>query len=397
VIQIDSNKDFCNHPAFSIVKIITSGVGGEILKYNTKNREMLNTLTSFRFFAAMLVFFFHANQSFQYYQTGYQGVTFFFILSGFILSYTYKTKFFTLDKYEVKKFYVARIAKIYPIHILTFFISLPWYFMIPLDHTPILYVFQALTNISLIHSFIPFGNVSFNGVSWSLSVEMFFYLIFPFLIFSVLKIIKDKKKIFISLLVIWGVISITLSILPNGPDNNFIRWVCYFFPVVRVFEFLVGLVLGVLFLESKDKISKYSTALFSLLEFTSITLIVLMVLISPNIIQNLKYSQIFIPFWGLLIIVFAFQKGIISYFISSKVLVYLGEVSFSFYMVHMLVITYVYYFWEENWLTMLLCFVISLVLSSLLYKYYEEPMRKKVRKYLNLKIHVSSEKVKKAI
>ena len=147
-------------------------------------RTMLNSLTSFRFFAVLLVFIFHVGISSKY-QTGYVGVSFFFILSGFILTYNYKLTFKQeLDIYEIKKFYIARIVKVYPIHILTFFLVVPYYFLIPLKHEPILYIFQAMTNLTLIHSFIPFGNISFNGVSWNLSNELFFTCFFHFELLS---------------------------------------------------------------------------------------------------------------------------------------------------------------------------------------------------------------------
>ena len=62
---------------------------------------MLNSLTSFRFFAVLLVFIFHVG-IFSEYQTGYVGVSFFFILSGFILTYNYKLKFENRIRYHIK-------------------------------------------------------------------------------------------------------------------------------------------------------------------------------------------------------------------------------------------------------------------------------------------------------
>ncbi|MFJ8257599.1 acyltransferase family protein [Peribacillus asahii] len=144
------------------------------LKIMTDTREvdLLNTLTSFRFIAALMVFLFHSG-IWKTYQLGYTGVTFFFILSGFILAYNYSERFHVLDSSKLKKFYIARFAKIYPLHFLTFFLAIPYYFIVPLNHSPIMYVFQGITNITLIQSYLPVGNVSFNGVSWSLSNELF--------------------------------------------------------------------------------------------------------------------------------------------------------------------------------------------------------------------------------
>lgn len=138
---------------------------------------MLNSLTSFRFIAALMVFIFHAGLLSQY-QLGAAGVSFFFVLSGFILAYNYHAKMQDLSREKIKSFYLARFAKIYPIHILTFLIALPvtlFYF-----HPDGLYLvklaFMSVINLSLVQSFVPSQGTyfNFNGVSWTLSVEAFF-------------------------------------------------------------------------------------------------------------------------------------------------------------------------------------------------------------------------------
>lgn len=355
---------------------------------NIVKRHKLNSLTSFRFFAALMVFIFHVG-IFTKYQTGYLGVSFFFILSGFILAYNYHQKLYDLNTIEIKKFYIARIAKVYPVHLLTFLMAIPFYFFIPLQHEPILYFFQALTNIFLIHSFIPFGNISFNGVSWSLSDEMFFYIVFPFFLLIMVNFLKGivRKMLFIQIL--W-MLTLILIITTFSEFTSFNTWVTYYFPGVRLLEFLAGVILGLTFIEKEKYLSRLSAKLFSVFEITTVTLLFIMILVAPGIIQNLRYSLIFIPFWSILIFVFAFQKGILSRLLSKKVLIYLGEISFAFYMVHNIVLSYIFFLWKPEMnksLLIGLCLVISLVLSSIMYRYYEEPVRLIVRNYLNSKIH----------
>jgi peptidoglycan/LPS O-acetylase OafA/YrhL len=354
----------------------------------TNAREMLNALTSFRFIAALMVFIFHVGIG-SAYQTGYIGVSFFFILSGFIMTYTYKDKLGSLgspDVYQIKKYFIARLAKIYPVHFFTFVLAIPYYFFIPLKHETVLYVFQAITNLLLIHSFIPFGNISFNGVSWSLSDELFFYLLFPFILFITIKRINRivAKLGFICLL--FAILLLTFILLPQ---NNFTTWLAYYFPVVRIFEFFVGIVMGLVFLETKVLLSKFSKWIFSLTEFTSVFLLIVLIFNATNLSQNIRYSLIYIPCLSLVIFVFAFQKGLISVFLTKKTFIYLGEISFSFYMIHNLVLSYIFFLWQPNitsTLTILFCLIISLILSMLLFKFFEEPLRKKIRRYLLTKI-----------
>jgi peptidoglycan/LPS O-acetylase OafA/YrhL len=352
---------------------------------SSKNGNMLNTLTSFRFIAALLVYCFHAGLGYTY-QTGFLGVSFFFILSGFILAYNYSTRLINKDFSQIKKFYIARIAKIFPIHVLTFLLAIPYYFFIPLNHEPILYVFQAITNLFLIHSFIPFGNVSFNSVSWSLSDELFFYLMFPFIITLISRKFLRLSVRLIIVIILWILLVYSFTIIPV--DNNLSKWFVYFFPGTRIFEFLAGVNLGILFLRTRDLLNKLPFHLFSILECVSILLLIFIVFLSPNFNQNLRYGLIYVPFWGSIIFIFAFQKGLFSILMSKKLLVYLGEISFSFYMIHNLVLSYLIFL--RNPLNVSLfelsfCFIISIILSCLLYHFYEEPMRKKLKRYLNSK------------
>ncbi|MCQ6558985.1 acyltransferase family protein [Paenibacillus mendelii] len=344
---------------------------------------MLNPLTSFRFLAALLVFIHHVEIG-SAFQLGYVGVSFFFILSGFILTYTYSVKMRSFNNIEMKKFYSSRIAKIYPVHVFTFFLAIPYYFFIPLKHDTALYIIQAATNLLLIHSFIPFGNVSFNGVSWSLSDELFFYAMFPILVFIALKYFKKIKTKVVVLCVVWLTLVISFSLLPD--KGSFVLWFAYFFPVTRLFEFMAGVLLGFIFLQSRTIVKRISPFLFSVFELCSVGLLVAVVIIAPAMSQNIRYGILFIPIWSILIYVFSFQRGAISTLLSNRILVYLGKVSFSFYMIHNLVLSYIFFLWKPNintYLLILICFSVTILLSVLMYHFYEEPMRIKVKKLLD--------------
>jgi peptidoglycan/LPS O-acetylase OafA/YrhL len=351
------------------------------LDSNIKKPAKLDSLTSFRFIAAFLVFLHHVH-IFSLYKIGYLGVSFFFILSGFILAYNYKLRI--KDSNSIYNFYTARFSKIYPVHMLTFFMAIPYYFFIPLHHRPILYVFQGFTNLFLIQSYIPFGNFSFNGVSWSLSDEFFFYFLFPFiLLFIIKKINKNSIRLF-SIIMFWVILMLIFVSLPK--NNDIAIWLTYVFPGTRIIEFIAGIILGLLFLEYKSLLSKSKSQLFTILEATLIILILSIVYISPLFNQYLRYGLVFLPFWGSIIFIFAFQKGVISKLLGKKLFVYLGNISFSFYMIHNLVLSYILFLWKPNIpvsVTIIVCFFISVLLSALMYKYYEEPVRKRVKRYIN--------------
>ena len=84
---------------------------------------MINTLTSLRFIFALMVFGAHCYTIDKFFDThffkeGFVGVSFFFVLSGFIIAYNYQKRF-SENKITKRAFWVARIARIYPLHWLT--------------------------------------------------------------------------------------------------------------------------------------------------------------------------------------------------------------------------------------------------------------------------------------
>lgn len=343
---------------------------------------MLNSLTSFRFIAALMVFIFHMG-ILSNYQLGAAGIQFFFVLSGFILAYNYHSKFINLDFINIKQFYKARFAKIYPVHFLTFLISVPLVILSfnPTDLYFIKFTFMSLINLFLVQSFIPNQGTyfNFNGVSWTLSVEAFFYLSFPFLMWLFKKVRLDYH-LFKTSLIFFLVWIILFGLNKNvNEGNHFDIWLLHIFPISRLFEFSVGMLLGLIFVKKINK-PAVNQALFSIWELFSILLFIGAFLYSISMDVGTIRGVYYLPVWCLLIIIFAYQAGIISKLLSNKYLVFLGESSFSFYMIHQLVIRYVDFLnIENNILRLILCFIISIVGGIIIYQFYEEPLRKKIR------------------
>src|SRR5690348_16143429 len=100
--------------------------------------KQLDALTSLRFFAAIYVLIFHYNSvqgsifDTRFARLGYSGVTFFFILSGFILAHNYHQVRFD-ERRNLYRYFAARISRIYPVFLLSLTISVPFFLSLLLN------------------------------------------------------------------------------------------------------------------------------------------------------------------------------------------------------------------------------------------------------------------------
>ena len=361
---------------------------------------MIKPLTSLRFIFAIMVFASHLKFLSKseskvlrwvyenIFYEGYIGVGFFFILSGFILAYTYQDSFIKGNSSNFK-FYIARLARIYPLHLLTFVLSIPLTLNI-LANSPISWGMKAIANLTLLQSFIPNSGVyfSFNSPSWSISDEMFFYLTFPLLIFITQKLLSNKfKKIMIICIVF------TVPLLEIIIPSEYYHQLFYINPVLRVFDFFLGILLFNLYkyLIKQRKIINYTN-----IEVVSILLLFVFFIFHSWIPDVMRYSYYYWIPMSCLILSFSFQKGFISKLLSHKLLIHLGDISFGFYMFHLLVLKYFdllntrILFIENDFLIVAVTFIISIIVSHYSYRLFETPLNKLIRNTFNSKKKIST-------
>lgn len=170
---------------------------------------MINTLTSLRFIFAIMVFGAHCYVidnvfNTHFFKEGFVGVSFFFVLSGFIIAYNYQEKLKD-NKIDKRTFWVARIARIYPLHWLTLFIAAILGSYVIASGT-LDWLKHFLASLTLTNAYIPRADYffSFNSPSWSLCCEQLFYICFPFLI----PLAKNYKY----LLSVFGIVAILMVV-----------------------------------------------------------------------------------------------------------------------------------------------------------------------------------------
>jgi peptidoglycan/LPS O-acetylase OafA/YrhL len=193
-------------------------------------------LTGLRFFAAYLVLQHHFTNFAVlpvlrvYTGFGATGVTFFFVLSGFVLTWSFQ------PSDTATRFYWRRFARIVPLHVITTIIALPVFYSwrdVPYDWSAIGLSFL------LLHAWVPTATTYFAGnpASWSLSCEMFFYALHPFIVRPVLRLGLALLGVACAIVLVAFYVVADLAI--DMPER-IAGWLLYISPLFRVGEFLVG-------------------------------------------------------------------------------------------------------------------------------------------------------------
>ena len=328
----------------------------DVVLHPSSDRPRLYPLTSLRFFAALLIFVLHSNNHSIWPDSLFFGfdfskaVCFFFVLSGFVLSYTYDGK-----AVNIRTFYRDRLARIWPATVFsTFFVLLilpsSYYLPSPSDSSHIGSVF--LSHLFLLQSFIPLPIFFFglNAVCWSVSVEAFFYLVFPWFNSLNTRSLALLWVFCITLLFLLSLIISSSQILPFSPQTtNTVVWegLIYINPVMRLPEFLVGIISGKLYLYLRS--TELKRTLFSFFhkiklpvffaEFTPVFILLFLGFRSPisflPIPSQLYFNQIYSAIcFSIVMIIVSNSAGLLSSFLSLPPLVFLGEISFGLYLFH---------------------------------------------------------------
>ena len=290
----------------------------------------LPSLTGLRWVAAFLVFGMHvrnfgffgpgpaANVMATVFQAGGTGVSFFFILSGFVLMWSSRPKDTTLG------FLRRRVARIYPVHLVCVLLALLLALTIGSEMTP--GAGPLLANVFLLHSWWPDYNYyqSLDPVSWSLVCELLFYVSFP-LFGRLARHLQARGAAVFAVASAVAVVAIPVAITVHP-----ISWPIYFFPLARLGEFTLGIALARLVMLGRWRGPGLDVAL-------AVTLIGYFVVPAlPN-----AFGNTFCTLLGFSLLIPAAATADIrgTHSVWRKpAMERLGEWSFSFYMVHVLVL-----------------------------------------------------------
>jgi peptidoglycan/LPS O-acetylase OafA/YrhL len=344
----------------------------------------IEQLTFTRFIAAIAIVIFHyGNGSFLFNNTLVSfifkqaniGVSYFFILSGFVMIIAYHNNK-TINFWTYLK---NRFARVYPVYFLAILLTL------------VIYMFKDITlidlflNILMLQAWIPGKALTVNFPGWSLSVELFFYIAFPIL-FNYFYKNGYKKSIAYSILFIWLLSQFIFNLLVTNSSfivSPFSKSDVYYSPLLHFNEFLIGNLAGLFFINKlKMKTGNYSIY---------IILLIIILILFLKFPFGLEYhngflSLVFVP----LIILISLNRGKLNDILNGKLFIFLGEISFGIYILQRPVWKLISNHALEKYigldkvedftLIFFIRFFILILISSLSFTYFETPVRNKIKK-----------------
>lgn len=392
--------------------------------------EKLDALTSLRFFAVCAVFLCHSSTiiasadpsshglllSVLY--EGYAGVSFFFTLSGFILCYCYYEKFEKIFEdpslsrrnailrfaAQYKDFFVARFARIYPLHLFVLLVAVvlakvgalvPVLGPTNLGEIKMFRVRAFVAQLYLLQAWFPEGQTPiihmYNAVSWSLSAESFFYACFPFFCFVMHKTRRASGTFALAYYALTAIVVMDVcSPSSNQADKDafFAHWFGYYFPGIRLTDFVVGMFSFFWY----EKLRAITTRMPNKVVFSAIfevapvmlTLLAALAAVKIGVKGWLRYSSWYVPASVCVIVGFAQNGPLASTVFANKWLILLGETSFAFYLIHVMILSAVTTHMHGNVYALVsFAFLATSAASYLAFRIVENPMRKRIIKMMN--------------
>ena len=334
----------------------------------------------------MGIFFSHLGLA----KLGAWSVSVFFILSGFVMYYSYENKTLSCSIKDNVLFAIKKVRCLYPLHLLMLIAALVFmvtgFFLYSNRSAEVIFsdILQICLNIMLLQSFVPREEFYFslNSVSWYLSVSLFLYFSFPF-IMSKVKACKSPKAALIKI----GILYVLLFVLSGmsqviGFSKGFQTWLTYINPLFRVFDFVIGIYLGFIYLNKTTSRGGGTTV-----ECISLLLIIITYLIHiNNDIAWFNDTLLNIPSAGIFVYVLACRKGLVSKCIENKLLLFLGEISPFGFLIHQMVIRYYDSFSKHVFASadnqIIRCFicVFITIIASILWKQIDIKLQKRTVK-----------------
>ena len=371
-----------------------------------QNKVYFPNLNGIRFIAAMMVIIHHIEQTrfnfnipnywktlstqhtFFYcyppiYIIGRLGVILFFVLSGFLITYLLLAEKDSYTKIDIKKFYIRRILRIWPLYFLIILLAL---FVFPhircfctetIVYNYRYYILFGLLFPNVVWAFL--GNVPYAAHTWSIGTEEQFYILWPFLV-QYFK--KNILAILFSIIALYLVVKIVLA----SAITNFLPYkemITRFWTTFNIDCMAIGGVFAYLLFTKNNNLK------LLLNNYTFYSLIVsTILLIAKGVYIPNYYYEIYAVLFGILILNFAANKNI-HVSLENKYFTFLGTISYGLYMYQPICLVFclklLFYYKIYTTLTYYAFSICSTIfVASVSYFFFEKLFIKYKSKYTNI-------------
>jgi len=342
-------------------------------------RKPISSLTGLRFAAAVCVLLSHAIPKIAPFEStpvavrllsslSAEGISLFFVLSGFVIFYNYARTIGSAA--GLWSFFAARFARLYPLY----FVGMSYDLLMKLSYdqlpSPKLAALPYYATLTQSWFFIPIGDNALiyqfglvPQISWSISTEWFFYLVFPLICVAIASLRSASARLWAAAVVSIVASAIAAVLVLNAPllwhygveifghaasgfQDSFYRWLMYFSPYTRVFEFLLGCFVAAIF-EKLDAPTDAEERLGVWLTFAALAAVALIHVLffarasEPSSLVNWRHLHMNFGFavpLAILVFCCARYHNVISRLMAKSALVRCGEASYSLYLFHLVVI-----------------------------------------------------------
>jgi peptidoglycan/LPS O-acetylase OafA/YrhL len=379
----------------------------------TRKPAPLKALTGLRCFAAINIVLFHFSNpkwfNFNFYfpapftagtihvpvlfapivNAGFISVSYFILLSGFVLGYNYNTR--ARDgELDRKRFWEARFTRIYPIYLLSLLLSLGTLGAEYRSHTHGMFWTGVVLTPLLLQGWIPAVATFLNTPAWTMSAEAFYYVIFPWLARS-----KKPERVgpYVAKLAVVWVLGLTPGALymafnPDGiahPDRWSYGpwlWALKYTPYAHIFSFVFGVMLANL--DAMIPRASRVRLWLGLIGFGGIYGILSM---GPLVPYAIIHDGLLMPLFAFIVLGLA-GENLLAQALGVRPLVFVGEASYCLYLLHFALWNMIHnsHVLETLGLSRFdpwFSYVLLIVLSLVALYFIEKPAQRKLREWMH--------------
>lgn len=303
-------------------------------------------------------------------------VAFFFILGGFCMTLGYKDRAIQ-PGFNYRQYITRRCIKFYPLHWLCLLAFLP---MVGLPHTLKQGVFMGI-NASLLQTLFPYRGIyfSYNAVSWYLANTVLYTIVFPpFFKWLFRTSPKGRVCFAVFLLLIYASVAVLIP-------TKWYHYVLYVNPFMRFTDFVLGIYLALYYLKIKDHPENFAFLKKGVVGHIAPLLLIAVLMLESCLFQMpmLFISPLFWPLSALLILATSLGE---CKALDNPVLHRIGELSFTIFMIHLLVLRYITMVFstlniESPLFYVIITLFLTLVLSDITELFILKPVTQWLTKY----------------